>query len=82
MEKYTYTKYQGGGFGAPGYYYRVDENLGSYEYDCTGFATHVLLESSPQAHDELKDTMGVGRGYCPTPDKWFCFFEVNFIAKR
>ena len=81
MEKYTYTNY-GHSFGAPGYYYRVDENLGRYEYDCTGFATHVLLESSLQAHDELKDTMGVGRGYCPTPDKWFCFFEVNFIAKR
>jgi len=81
LDLYTWTYYQNGDFGAPGYYYEVieDPSTGtySYAYDCTGFVWHVLWTSSPQAYEDASNAMDCcfENGYCPSPSRWVGFMQ-------
>jgi len=80
MDIYTMTKYQSGGFGAPGFYYSVIEDPSSgtysYQYDCSGFVWHVLNTSSPLAYEDARIEMNLPEsGYCPALDRWNNFMQ-------
>ena len=63
----TYTRYS--------HTYTANTTTGVYKWDCVGLTDWVLAKSAPQAWTSMHTSLGIKRGYVPTPLKWATYLQ-------